>query len=89
MKQDALDTAPARLRGERIVAGLLGEKERLICADVLSRAREGKVLVAIGGGIACSAYSGFLRATKDLDLFVLPEDAEKLLKILARAGFEE
>jgi len=40
----------------------------------------------IGGGLAARAY-GRRRLTKDIDVFVTPEDAEKALHAFAKAGF--
>lgn len=41
----------------------------------------------VGGGIAVAAY-GRKRATKDIDLYVKPEDAAPSLEALQNAGFE-
>ena len=41
----------------------------------------------VGGAFALESYSGVVRQTKDLDLFVQPSDSERLLKTLASAGF--
>jgi hypothetical protein len=40
----------------------------------------------VGGALALAAYGGIRRNTKDLDLFVLPEDARRVLEVLERAG---
>lgn len=40
----------------------------------------------VGGALALAAYAGIRRNTKDLDLFVLPEDARRVLEVLERAG---
>jgi hypothetical protein len=40
----------------------------------------------VGGAIALAAYAGIRRNTKDLDLFVLPEDVKRVLDILEHAG---
>lgn len=47
---------------------------------------EGHVPYVVGGGIAVWAY-GRRRWTKDIDLFVKPEDAGRALDALAAAGF--
>ncbi|HET6280806.1 MAG TPA: hypothetical protein VFH73_07570 [Polyangia bacterium] len=41
----------------------------------------------VGGGYALSAYTGVARRTKDLDVFVRPNDAQGALDALAAAGF--
>lgn len=44
---------------------------------------------AIGGGLAIGVYTGLWRETKDIDLYVLPSDREKLKGILAKLGLED
>jgi hypothetical protein len=41
----------------------------------------------VGGGVAMDAYCGIRRFTKDLDIFVLPEDVPRALDVCSRAGF--
>lgn len=41
----------------------------------------------VGGAYALAQYAGIIRHTKDLDVFVRPEDAEGVLDGLARQGF--
>jgi hypothetical protein len=41
----------------------------------------------IGGAFALDFYTGVHRDTKDIDLFILPHDYERGLKILGDAGF--
>ena len=41
----------------------------------------------VGGGFALFAYLGRWRNTKDIDLFIQPEDLEDTLYAMARAGF--
>jgi hypothetical protein len=43
----------------------------------------------MGGGFAFSAYSEHCRSTRDIDLFVRPEDREAFVEALADAGFED
>jgi predicted nucleotidyltransferase len=52
--------------------------------DTLERAG---VPYVVGGGIAVAAY-GRKRATKDIDLYVKPEDTKRALDTLQDAGFE-
>lgn len=42
----------------------------------------------LGGALALHAHTGIWRDTKDLDVFVRPDDAERALDALARAGFD-
>src|SRR5258705_6182119 len=45
-----------------------------------------KVPYLIGGAYALQVYTGIARDTKDVDLFVRPEDCERALKALAETG---
>jgi hypothetical protein len=42
----------------------------------------------VGGGFAFACHTGISRATKDLDLFVLPGDFSRVLDICAAAGYQ-
>jgi hypothetical protein len=41
----------------------------------------------VGGAFALESYTGLVRRTKDLDIFVRPDHAEPLLSMLAKAGY--
>src|SRR5215831_2986459 len=41
----------------------------------------------LGGAYALAHYTGIVRHTKDLDLFVRPADARRALEVFARAGY--
>jgi hypothetical protein len=41
----------------------------------------------VGGGYAMAYYNGLRRNTKDLDIFVCPDDHRKVLNTLAHAGY--
>ncbi|ALA59019.1 nucleotidyltransferase domain-containing protein [Nitrospira moscoviensis] len=55
--------------------------------DALTVLREAGVPALIGGAFAFESYTGIVRQTKDLDLFVRPRDSERLLRTLAQAGY--
>ncbi|MBA3545704.1 MAG: nucleotidyltransferase [Nannocystis sp.] len=42
----------------------------------------------VGGAYAFARYTGIERHTKDLDLFVRPEDARRALDVLGQAGYQ-
>ena len=42
----------------------------------------------VGGGYAMACYTGIFRHTKDLDIFVRPQDRQKALASLADAGYK-
>jgi hypothetical protein len=78
-----------RQQAEAILLELISEEQWLTYQPVLSTATEQGLRFAIGGGIAFSVYSGHQRNTKDLDLFILPEEHGAFLKIMADSGFDE
>jgi hypothetical protein len=55
--------------------------------DVLRRLRDARIPFLVGGGIAFSTYTGIVRDTKDLDLFVLPSSVQRVLELLAKANY--
>jgi hypothetical protein len=50
--------------------------------------REG-IRFAIGGGTALSTYTGHWRGTKDLDFYVVPQDRERAVEVVTRAGMQD
>jgi hypothetical protein len=54
---------------------------------VLEALRDGAVPFLVGGGFAFSHYTAIDRYTKDLDLFVRPQDAEWAVGTLSQAGY--
>lgn len=55
-------------------------------ATALAALRAARVPHVVGGGLAIQHY-GRLRATKDLDIFIRPQDAESAMNALTAAGF--
>lgn len=47
-----------------------------------------KIRFAVAGGIAVGLY-GFVRATKDIDLLVMPGALERIRTMMRRAGYSE
>jgi hypothetical protein len=68
---------------------LIPENQRSRYSCVLEHARKEGVLFALGGGLALSVYTGHLRNTKDLDLYILPKDRERLTAILDQCGLTD
>lgn len=44
---------------------------------------------AFGGAFAAAVYTGHLRNTKDLDLYILSEDRERMVEAMSRAGLQD
>lgn len=53
---------------------------------VIDAARAAGIPAALGGAFALAAYTGELRDTKDLDLYILPEDRHAMIQVMSRAG---
>jgi predicted nucleotidyltransferase len=63
------------------------EQERIFRQSITTLDAAG-IPFLIAGAFACHAHSGAWRNTKDLDLFLLPDDVHAALDALAAAGFE-
>lgn len=46
-----------------------------------------EVPFVVGGGYAMAYYTGIIRHTKDLDVFVRPQDRDQALEVFSRAGY--
>ena len=56
---------------------------------VIRAARTRGLRFALGGAFGCAAYTGRWRNTKDLDLYVLPEDRTAMIEVLGQAGLAD
>lgn len=56
---------------------------------VLDAARARGLRFAGGGALAVAAYTGHWRNTKDLDLYVLPQDREAMIEVVTEAGLSD
>jgi hypothetical protein len=54
-------------------------------SDALTRLETAHIPFLIGGAFALATYSGIHRDTKDLDVFVRPEDAARVLELMGEA----
>jgi hypothetical protein len=61
--------------------------------DIYKRAlvavRRAGIKFLVGGGFGLAGYTGRWRNTKDMDLYVVPDDREKIVEVLTSAGFED
>jgi hypothetical protein len=60
---------------------------RRVYVEALEALRRGGVEFLIGGAHALGPYTGIVRDTKDLDVFLRRQDCEAALAVLAAAGF--
>lgn len=56
--------------------------------DALERLTQARVPFLVGGAYAVEQYTGIARDTKDLDVFVRPEDCRRVLDLFREAGYE-
>ena len=56
--------------------------------DVLESMNADGVRFLVGGAYALEHYTGISRRTKDIDLFVHPDEVHDALRLLAAAGYE-
>ena len=67
----------------------LPQDQKELYLRVLGEARRRRLRFAIGGGLANNAYSSLWRNTRDLDLFVLPQDRERFIALLTEQGMTD
>lgn len=70
-------------------SGLIPDDEWCVYRDAMDAARAASIPFAVGGAFALAAYTGFWRNTKDLDLYVLPRDRERMIAILGDLGMAD
>jgi hypothetical protein len=61
----------------------------MVYSRAMQIARERDVLFAIGGGLAVSLYTGQWRPSRDIDLYVLPDQHQALIDGLLDAGLRD
>jgi predicted nucleotidyltransferase len=65
-----------------------GKAHEAASAAALRVLHERGIQFLVGGTFAFTKFTGAIRATKDLDLFVMESDVDRTLKALGDAGFE-
>jgi hypothetical protein len=68
---------------------LITSEEWAIISPALESMKLRGLQFAMGGGFAYSAYSEHCRTTKDIDLFIRPEDRQGFIDALTGAGFDD
>jgi Nucleotidyl transferase of unknown function (DUF2204) len=77
-----IDARPAW--GDRIP-----DREWSVYRRVIQEAHKAGIPVAFGGAFATAVYTGQLRNTKDLDIYLLPEDRDRMREVIGRAGLHD
>lgn len=60
-----------------------------IYQQVMQAIRDRHLPFALGGAFAVATYTGFWRNTKDLDLYVLPDDRQAAIEIVTSSGLSD
>lgn len=68
------------------LASLTPQEHWPIYERVMRLAAERDIPFALGGALAMGAYSDRWRPTKDLDLYIVPEDRERMVQTFCDAG---
>jgi hypothetical protein len=55
----------------------------------MTEARRRNIPFAVGGGLAAMAYAGQWRNSKDIDLYIKPEDRQAMVSLLTEIGLED
>ena len=56
---------------------------------VIREIRSAGIPFAFGGAFATAVYTGQLRNTKDFDLYILPDDRERVIELVQRSGMTD
>ena len=70
-------------------ASLIPQEEWLVYQSVIDEAQSRKIPFAVGGAFAVATYTGYWRNTKDLDLYVLPQDRDRMLDVVRSLGLHD
>jgi len=67
----------------------LSEDQWTIYSKAIDAVRSRGVPFMLGGGFALASFTGRWRDTKDIDFYIHPQDRDKVVEALARAGFKD
>jgi hypothetical protein len=68
--------------------GLPADPAHEVYREALSALSKAQIPFLVGGAFGLESYTGLVRRTKDLDLFVRPADRMELMQRLSEAGFQ-
>lgn len=71
------------------LAELISPHDWTLYRVVLEAAQRQGMRFALGGGFAFSAYARRWRDTKDMDLYVLPDERQAMIEIVLASGFAD
>jgi hypothetical protein len=67
----------------------ISEEDWSVYSAFLKQALMSEIRFAIGGAFALAVYTNHLRNTKDLDIYVLPSDRDRMIEITKHCGFSD
>jgi len=67
----------------------IADEDWSVYEPVLKNAELSGIRFALGGAFALAAYTDHLRNTKDLDIYVLPSERERMIEVVGRCGMED
>jgi Uncharacterised nucleotidyltransferase len=70
-------------------AGVVEESQWALYERVMDAAADAGIPFALGGAFGLATYTGSVRNTKDLDLYVLPADSARMIDLVARLGLTD
>ena len=68
---------------------LVPDAEWQLYGEVIQTARARGIPFALGGAFALATYTGYWRDTKDLDVYVLPQDRERMIEVVTGVGLSD
>lgn len=68
---------------------IVPEQDWAVYHDAIRAFESARIAFAVGGGMAYGCYVSRPRYTKDLDLFVLPHDRERVIAAMTACGFTD
>jgi hypothetical protein len=68
---------------------IITDEQWSVYLDAIRITRSTEAPFLLGGAFALAGYTGRCRNTKDLDLFVLPSDKDKVVDALTKMGFDD
>lgn len=65
------------------------ETQLAIYTDVVHEVTARGIPFAVGGSLAMAVYAGLLRPSKDLDLYVTPENKDRMIEVMRYLGLRD
>jgi hypothetical protein len=76
-------------QGDISWSDVIPDDQWLVYKDAIVGSRKANIRSLLGGGFGLAAYTGRWRNTKDMDLYIHPEDGPAMIKVLNEAGFAD